>query len=98
MVQQVGPKGHAPDVSGAGKTRSADKPMPEQSKSSQSVGHLAKAQVAESGDTAPNAIGKAASLIAKTMLDAAPDPVPPTDPAPSDPPAAPGPAPDETQA
>jgi hypothetical protein len=35
-----------------------------------SVGHRAKAMVAESGDTAPNALGKAASLIAQLDLAA----------------------------
>src|SRR4051812_17645386 len=57
-------------------------------KSAQSVGHLAKAMVAESGDTAHNAIGKAAATIAKMTFEQraallqppAPEPAPTTDP------------------
>jgi hypothetical protein len=78
----------------------ADKnPAAAPGKSAQSVGHLAKAMVAESGDTAPNAIGKAAAMIAKMRVEApapAPTPIPepepeptpdptPTDTAPTDP-------------
>jgi hypothetical protein len=65
--------------------QSAQAVRPEQAsskgKSAESVGFLAKAAVAASGDTSPNAIGLAASKIARmdvTMI------VPPIDPPPAD--------------
>lgn len=41
-----------------------------QGKNLESIGHRAKAEVVEFGDTAPNAIGKAAALLAKMHVDA----------------------------
>lgn len=41
----------------------------ERGNSAQSIGHRAKQAVAESGDTAPNAIGKAASMLAKLKTE-----------------------------
>lgn len=54
----------------AHKQTSGDTPEmePERGKSAQSIGHQAKQSVADSGDVAPNAIGKAAAMLAK--LDA----------------------------
>lgn len=84
MVSNVSSKGHSADHAGAAKAaKGTDREMPPQAKNMQSVGHLAKAAVALSGDTSPNAIGKAASLIARHMLDTAPPVEPPaTEPPP----------------
>lgn len=45
---------------------------PDRGKSAQSIGHLAKAQVAETGNDAPNAVGKAAAMLARLETDKAP--------------------------
>lgn len=44
---------------------------PVKGKSADSVGHRAKAAVAESGDHAPNAIRKAAAMLAKLTVESA---------------------------
>ncbi|WP_217578155.1 hypothetical protein [Mesorhizobium sp. GbtcB19] len=57
---------------GAGAVHHASKPQPPSEtfpgKSADSVGHLAKASVLETGDSEPNAQGKAASRIARMDL------------------------------
>jgi hypothetical protein len=45
---------------------------PDRSKSAQSIGQLAKAQVVETGNDAPSAVGKAAAMLAKLETDKAP--------------------------
>lgn len=64
MISSVGSQQHGVPVQRVHKAEAHSDTAPP-GKSGESVGHLAKASVLESGDTAPGAQGRAASRIAR---------------------------------